>query len=357
MPDRIPSTPVRARAARRRCLSLACLLALFAVWSGPASAEEPGWRDVATPLRLVNLNPFHLMYGVPSAYGARVLAPGSSEAIASVDMASHLRRGIGDTEQVLIDGETYRQALALRYGFQPGWEFLLEVSAVSHSRGHFDGFIENWHDFFGLPQSGRDTEPRNRLEMVYVRDGEALVDIDDGVSSLGDMTLGVGYELPSTILANDGLVLRSTLKLPTGDEGALAGSGGLSASVWAETSGSLSGSAQSRDWLYTAALGFLVGEPPEVLSTTGGQAIVFGQFGVTWRPLTDLSLTVQVDIHSSPYGDSGLAPLADPAVIIGLGGSLALSERTTLEVAVTEDDGSQHSAPDTGLHVALRWRP
>ena len=244
MPDRIPSTPVRARAGRWRCLSLACLLALFAVWSGPASAEEPGWRDVATPLRLVNLNPFHLMYGVPSAYGARVLAPGSSEVIASMDMASHLRRGIGDSEQVLIDGETYRQALALRYGFQPGWEFLLEVSAVSHSRGHFDGFIENWHDFFGLPQSGRDTEPRNRLEMVYVRDGEALVDIDDGVSSLGDMTLGVGYALPSTILANDGLVLRSALKLPTGDEGALAGSGGLSASVWAETSGSLSGSAR-----------------------------------------------------------------------------------------------------------------
>ena len=258
---------------------------------------------------------------------------------------------------MLIDGETYRQALALRYGFQPGWEFLIEIPAVSHSRGEFDAFIENWHDFFGLPQSGRDTEPRNRLDIGYTRGGETLVDIDSGVSSLGDLTVGVGYALPSTILANDGLVLRGAVKLPTGDEGALAGSGRVSASVWAETSGLLFGSAESRDWLYTAALGFLVGEAPSALSAVGGQAIVFGQFGVTWRPLTDFSLTVQVDVHSSPYGDSGLAPLADPVVMLGLGGSLALSERTTLEVAVTEDDGSQHSAPDTGLHVALRWRP
>ena len=37
--------------------------------------------------------------------------------------------------------------------------------------------------------------------------------------------------------------------------------------------------------------------------------------------------------------------------MIGLGGSWRFSENTTLEIAVTEDDGTFHAAPDTGLHA------
>ena len=72
------------------------------------------------PVRIVNLNPFHLLYGVPAPYGARVLAPGSSEPIASIDMASHLRAGRSGPERVPMDGETYRYGLALRHGLGDG---------------------------------------------------------------------------------------------------------------------------------------------------------------------------------------------------------------------------------------------
>ena len=51
---------------------------------------ETGWDAIATPLRIVNLNPFHLLFGVPGSFGSRVLTPGSSELIASMDMASYL---------------------------------------------------------------------------------------------------------------------------------------------------------------------------------------------------------------------------------------------------------------------------
>ena len=40
--------------------------------------------------------------------------------------------------------------------------------------------------------------------------------------------------------------------------------------------------------------------------------------------------------------------------MLGMGGALRLDERTTLEIAVTEDDGSRFAAPDIGLHIALR---
>ena len=340
----------------RRFRGLVCVLAFCVLWPSGVAAET-GWGAVATPLRIVNLNPFHLLYGVPGSFGSRVLTPGSSELIASMDMASYLSAANAGTERVLIDGETYRQGLALRHGFRDRWEYLFEVTAVAHRGGVFDGFIENWHDTFGLIQGDRDSAPRDRLALFHANGGRTHVDIDRDVSSLGDVSLGVGYSLPRWPLPNDGLAIRTRVKLPTGDANSLAGSGGFAASVWAETSGALPGSADSRTWLYAAALGALAGEAPASYSSTGGRFIVFGRFGVTWRPLTRLSLTAQLDAHSSPYSASRVAPLADPSVMIGLGGTLRLTERTTLEIAVTEDDGIHRATPDIGLHVAIRWRP
>ena len=70
-------------------------------------------------------------YYVPGSFGSRVLTPGSSELIASMDMASYLSAANAGTERVLIDGETYRQGLALRHGFRGRWEYLFEVTAVA----------------------------------------------------------------------------------------------------------------------------------------------------------------------------------------------------------------------------------
>ena len=228
-----PERPPR-RVRPGRCLAIACALALL--WPGAAASGQPEWGAAAVPLRTVNLNPFHLLYGVPGSFGARVLPPGSSELIASVDIASHLAEARSGSERVLIDGETHRHALALRHGLRDRWEFLLEVSAVAHRAGVFDGFIENWHDFFGLPRGGRNRAPRDRLAVFYADGGGTRADIGRDVFSLGDVSLGVGWSAP---FPNDGLAVRASVKLPTGGEDALSGSGGYSASLWAETSGAL----------------------------------------------------------------------------------------------------------------------
>ena len=256
--------PVPGRAG---WLGLVCVLALSVLCPGAGTAGELAWGAVATPLRIVNLNPFHLLYGVPGSLGARVMTPGSSELIASMDMASHLVEASSGAERVLIDGETHRQGLALRHGFGDGWEYLFEVSALSHRAGRLDGFIETWHDVFHLPQGDRDRAPRDRLALFYANGGRTYYDIGQSVSSLGDISLGVGYAVPHWPLSNDGLAIRGSVKLPTGDESALAGSGGYSASLWAETSGALPGSTGTRNWLYSASLGALAGEAPSGFRT------------------------------------------------------------------------------------------
>ena len=160
--------PAPGRAGR---LGLVCALAVSVLWPCAGTACELAWGAVAAPLRIVNLNPFQLLYGVPGSLGARVMTPGSSEVIASMDLASHLVEASSGAERVLIDGETHRQGLALRHGFGEGWAYLFEVSALSHRAGRLDGFIETWHDVFHLPQGGRDRTPRDRLALVYANGG------------------------------------------------------------------------------------------------------------------------------------------------------------------------------------------
>ena len=305
----------------------------------------------------VELSPFHLAYGVPGSHGSCILGQGESKVTMSSDMASHMVSAQSETEQMLTDGETYRQAVALRHGLGNGWETLFEVSAVSHARGVFDGFIRNWHSFFGLPQGGRDIAPPNRLAVTYVRNGRTLVDLDDSVSSPGGITVGLGRKLERNYLQNDGLVLRGAVRFPAGNEDALAGPGGLSASIWAETSGQLFGSSGggSGAWSYGSTLGIQVASPPAVLSGIGERVIAFGRLGVTWALLDRLSLTAQLDVNSTPYSGSSLAPLAGPVVMLGLGGVLKLSPHTALEIAISEDDGARHAAADFGVHVSLHW--
>ena len=342
-----------------RRLLLVCILALVASLPTRAMVDEHAPCDNVTPLRIVNLNPFHLSYGVPGSHGSCVLMPGMSKVTMSSDTASHMASARSETEQMLTDGETYRQAVALRHGLGNGWEALFEASVVSHTQGVFDGFIQNWHSFFGLPQGGRDTAPRNRLAFTYARNGRTFVDLNDRVSSLGDVTVGLGRKLERNYLQNDGLVLRGAIKLPTGNENVLTGSGNLLASVWAETSGLLfrPGSGGSRAWHYASTLGIQVSPPSKALSGIGGEVVAFGRLGVTWALLDSLSLTAQLDVNSTPYSDSSLAPLAGPVVMLGVGGVYKLSPHMALEIAISEDDGSRHAAADFGVHVTLRWEP
>ena len=336
-----------------------CILVLLVLWISRSTANEHAPCNGVEPLRIVNPSPFHLAYGVPGSHGSCILAQGASKVTVSSDVASHMVSARSETEQMLTDGETYRQSVALRHGLGNGWEALFEASVVSHAHGVFDGFIQDWHSFFGLPQGGRDFAPRNRLAFAYARNGRTLVDLDDSVSSPGGITVGLGRKLERNHLQNDGLVLRGAVRFPTGNDDALAGPGDLSASIWAETSGQLfrPGGGGSGAWSYGSTLGIQVTSPPAVLSGIGDRFIAFGRLGVTWALLDRLSLTAQLDVNSTPYSGSSLAPLAGPVVMLGFGGVYKLSPHTAIEIAISEDDGSRHAAADFGVHVTLHWEP
>ena len=64
MPRHVPMRPAPGRAGR---LGLVCALAFSVLWPGAGTAGELAWGAIAAPLRIVNLNPFQLLYGVPGS--------------------------------------------------------------------------------------------------------------------------------------------------------------------------------------------------------------------------------------------------------------------------------------------------
>ena len=122
-------------------------------------------------------------------------------------------------EQLLIDGELSRLEIRLQRQL-PSLNWLdsisLSVPYYQHAGGVLDNVIDSWHELTGLPESNRQQRPQDALHYRYQRNGETLIDIQQDQQGLGDITVAAHKDRYNL-----------ALKLPTGDENKLTGSGGL----------------------------------------------------------------------------------------------------------------------------------
>jgi hypothetical protein len=311
-----------------------------------ASAEPV---NPAVPFGSTNQNPLVAVFGLPHAGASTVLAPGKTALELRADIASVCSRDDRSEESILLDGESYRFTLALQQGFGERFEFGLEIPYVMHREGFLDDFIIDWHDFFHLPQGERDDMPSDRLAYRYFKDGRTEIDLDDPTEGPGDLRLTGAWQL----LREGGdepqaLALRASLKLPTGDEDRLLGSGSADLALWLSGSQAFRGGSVA---LFGAA-GALLMSDGEVLAGQQRHAAAFGTFGGGWRPLDRLALKAQVDGHTSCYSNSGLRELSDSLQFV-FGGTLGMTETLTLDIAISEDI-VVNTAPDIVFHLALR---
>jgi hypothetical protein len=306
------------------------------------------------PFYSTNQSPLVQIYGLPSAGSAIVLPQGGKEFRATLDHASNYVDDATVRETILLDGETTRMTLGGRYGLSKDVELGVAIPALVHGGGFLDGFIINYHDLFGFPQGGRDQAPRNRLRYRYSRDGVEKLKLDSSGSGLGDISLMAGYQLYHD--ANRyplAVALRASVKLPTGDSASLNGSGSTDVSVWITASAD-SPLPLGHATLYTAG-GLMAMTKGDVLRDQQRDHVGFGTVGVGWNPLSWIAFKVQMDAHTPFYRDSDLKPLTGNAAQLLIGGTLGLSERTTLDIAVSEDIATTTS-PDVVFHFNLSTR-
>lgn len=323
-------------------------LALLLPWGGARGME-------ITPFRTGNLAPLVQIHGLPVPDSARVLAQGEGEVSAVADVTNNYTESSKGTEGVTFDGETYRVGLDLRYGIAPGVEAGIEIPLVIHSGGFLDGFIEGFHDVFNFTNGGRDAVSRDRLLYRYERNGVERFRVDDSGGGIGDIRLTGGIQLyDDQAEAPRRLALRGALKLPTGDSDRLRGSGSVDFALW------FAGSDDYRlgDWghltLFANAGGTIMGDG-DVMGSQQRDLAATGVAGLGWSPVDWVAITAQGTWHSSLYSGSDLREIGNDSLVMTGGFAFALSERTSLDLALSEDL-SVDTAPDVTFHLALRQR-
>jgi len=314
-----------------RLLAALCAALALPAWAG---LFAPG-GDGATLAR-----PFAL----PALGDTAPLAHGRAETRWTLDFANeYVSEGNCAVECVLFDGETARLRFTHRRSLGAGWDFSFELPLLDRGGGFLDGWIRDWHDWFGLPPGGRELAADNQYRFRYERGGVVLLDEMRGGDGLGDATLTLGRRLGRASQ------LRAMVKLPTGDEDALEG-GNAGGAVWLERA-----LAVPRGWSGYVALGGSINERGAVLPQMQNREVVFGGLGLL-APLTpSVHLTAQLQFHGRLYDGSELTPFARPGVPLTLGLRFRTGARSTFELGFQEDP-SVNATPDFAAYLSVTAR-
>jgi len=322
------------------------LLSTFGSW---ALAVE------ITPFPSTNQSPFIQIFGLPGPGEAFILPPGQTEVSLEIIHSSNYATDITSREEIVIDGETTRLNFKARAGLMRQLEVGIKVPFVSHSGGFLDSFIDDYHRTFGLPRGGREDAPKNRLLYLYRRDGVDLFRLTDSSSGLGDISLLASWQLfqRQNERIKEGITLNLNLKLPTGESEKLMGSGSydFAFSLTAQRNKTM----PSGIWSLYGSLGALYLTLGDVLTEEQEKWVAFGSLGGGWAPNRWLSLKMQTDFHTPFYKHSDLDELSAFAVQLVLGGTVGITEKTALDIGITEDLRVKTS-PDVVFFLNLRHR-
>ncbi len=313
------------------------------------SASAVCWES--TPFYAFNQNPLIQIFGLPSLGDARVIAPGRTEVQLTFETANHFSEGTNVNEELLFDGETHRTTFIWRYGLKPNIEAGLELPYVSHGAGFLDHFIEDWHDFFGLSQGGRDTSAANRFHFLYRRLGVDEINLSQRRAGLGDARLTGAYQWRRGDDTGHDIVLRGLVKLPTGDAPGLLGSGAADTALW--VSARCGETVCRGNWRWHAGGGLLWLGAGDVLLTQQRRAVLFGGAGAAWQALPGIVLQAELNGHGPFYSESALKQLNATGAQLLLGATWQLSQYSALDIAVSEDIAVT-TAPD--VSILIRWR-
>jgi hypothetical protein len=244
-------------------------------------------------------------------------------------------------ECITLDGETSRLRLQHRRGLRGGWDFAVVVPLLDRGGGFLDGWIQDWHGWFGLPNGGRELATDGQYRYRYERAGVVLLDQARGGSGVGDVELTLGRALGPR------RALRAMAKLPTGDEEALGG-GNAGGALWLEQALPL-----PRNWSGYLAFGGSYNERGEVLPDMQKREVAFGGIGLLMPLTRNARLSAQLNAHSRLYDGSALTPLARIGAPLTLGLQFRTGARGSFEIGFQEDP-SVNGSPDFAVYLSYR---
>ena len=210
-----------------------------------------------------------------------------------------------------------------------------------------DGMIEGFHDALGLSQGGRDEFPRDQFRVIFYRKDGTEFEMDGSDSGVGleDLVLSAEFRLTGggDLLPQTCLILH--LKLPTGDQEDLYGSGSLDGGV-----ALLFGKRIWRFYGYLTAQYTHFGE--EELAGIPMRENQISLLMALEYPLSErLSIVLQELVNSGPARD--FYQFSEPSHEITLGAKAELFSGTVFEIGVIENLFRFDNSPDFGIHFGI----
>jgi len=343
-------------------------LPLFAA-SNTSSSEH--WRH--QPLPSANRNPLVQVHDIPEANGAFTLPKNVMQWSSTLDMASISSQSLGSgsartnqaNESLLLDGETYRAAFKLRYGLSEQSDISITLPLIAHSGGFADNAISGWHDTLGLPGGNRASRPDNTLDYRYQRNGQILLEINQSTKGIGDIRFDYRYRInngpnddKSNVKNNDinktgnsqiQSLIQMSIKLPTGNQNRLTGSGATTLSTSIQLS--QTHMANAKNWSWHASAGALWISGGGLLDKIKTDWVFYGSGGVSWQATDYLALKMQLESHTAIY-KSNTDELGHTTGQLVIGLSAKTSPSTVIDFYFTEDV-VLYSSPDIGIGLAI----
>jgi hypothetical protein len=255
----------------------------------------------------------------------------------------YVKEGVCSVECIILDGETALLRVSHRRGLGDGWDLSIDVPLLDQDGGFLDGWIQDWHGWFGLPNGGREQAADDRYQYYYQRGAAVLLDETRGDTGLGDVSVGLGRTLGSSA------ALRGMIKLPTADAGPLAG-GNTGGALWLELALPV-----PAGWAGYFSAGGSYQELGDILPAQQKREVYFGGIGLL-APLTQTTrLVAQVQGHTRLYGDSEVSPLRRRGVPLTVGLQFATGGGGTIDIGFQEDL-SVNGSPDFVAYVAVSSR-
>ncbi len=247
-----------------------------------------------------------------------------------------------------VDGEVMRTSIALRRGLGHGQELAITVPLERFDGGALDGVVEDFHRAFGLDQGGRTGARRNGYT-VYVRGAsgrEVFRNVPAG-TRLGDVALSLKSALPLRS-RHWRVALENVAELPAGNRESLFSTGGLDFGT------QILVTRYFRRSCFHASAGAVHVAKSDVFGT---DAQTLGSFMLAYEHaiVPRSSAVLQITGSQSPFRKLRIDGLSSNAYLIDVGVKRAISTRTIVFMAVSENLLEYGSSGDIGLHAGLTW--
>jgi hypothetical protein len=275
-----------------------------------------------------------------------------ADGLVTQDVLEQVAAATNSGQSYYVDGETLRATISGAVGTGHGTELGFTLPVFWHTGGFMDSPIERWHDLWGFPDGGRPEFARDQYVVGYV-DGDRSVFLGDapGGPRPGDLVITGRFALLRGGSPDAAIAAVTELKLPTGSEGRIEGSGAVDGGI-----GLVGSWRHGRSTLHGGAQVTRIGASDLLPDGASHQRLaLFSAW--TMRAAERTWIVGQVVTGRGPFPRRDGSDLGDPSIEIAIGARHRAGPAGAFEWALLENLTGRLNTPDVGAYFGWMWCP